>query len=290
MKTIILSTESGSDLLPDKVQSSGIFVVPMHVMMDGKSREDGSFPVSELGEYYDRTKTIPTTSAVNPEEYMTFFRKLREEAEEADIVHIAYTSQASCTFQNAAIAIEELRQEGEQQIFLVDSKNVSGGISLILEKALELKAQISDGKELAEELERWVSRTAVTFLPDRLEFLKAGGRVSNAAYLGASFLRLKPAILIEDGRLVASKKHRGSMKHVAISYLEEFIRNNHLDQEYLYLFYSEGFSQTLLEKLKSRAAELGFQRIFVTVCGCVITCHGGFGALGIAGFRRLEEL
>lgn len=238
MKRIVITTESGTDLPAERAQALDIRIIPMWVVTEGRSRQDGSFPAGEVFTYYKKTKTVPSTSAVNPQEYMEFFKELRREKPDADILHIAYSSKASSTWQNASIAIKELNDPG---IFLADSLNVSGGISLICEKAAQIAGRAADGKAALEELESWIRRARVTFLPDSLEFLKAGGRVSNAAYLGASLLQLKPQILIQDGLLVASRKYRGKMDAVAVPYLEDFVRNNSLDREDLYLFYTDGF-------------------------------------------------
>ena len=64
----------------------------------------------------------------------------------------------------------------------------------------------------------------VSFIPGNLEYLKAGGRLSNAAYLGATILKLKPLIEILNGKLVATKKFRGAMSHIAEKYLNEYLR------------------------------------------------------------------
>ena len=182
MKRIVITTESGTDLPAERAQALDIRIIPMWVVTEGRSRQDGSFPAGEVFTYYKKTKTVPSTSAVNPQEYMEFFKELRREKPDADILHIAYSSKASSTWQNASIAIKELNDPG---IFLADSLNVSGGISLICEKAAQIAGRAADGKAALEELESWIRRARVTFLPDSLEFLKAGGRVSNAAYLGA---------------------------------------------------------------------------------------------------------
>ena len=128
MSEILITTESGTDLTCVHAEELGIRVIPMYVVLGEETKADGFFPVTEVMDYYRRTKTIPTTSSVNPQEYISFFKELRSEYPGADIVHIAYTSLASSTYQNAKIALEELE---DSRIFLVDSLNVSGGISLI---------------------------------------------------------------------------------------------------------------------------------------------------------------
>ena len=62
MGKIILVAESGSDITADLRERYGIRIVPMHVIFDDESREDGTFPPSEVIDYYRKTRKIPTTS------------------------------------------------------------------------------------------------------------------------------------------------------------------------------------------------------------------------------------
>ena len=65
------------------------------------------------------------------------------------------------------------------------------------------------------ETEYWVEKARFAFFPGDLEYLKAGGRVSNAAYLAATLLGLRPLIEILDGKLVGTKKYRGSSEKIS---------------------------------------------------------------------------
>ena len=283
MKRIVITTESGTDLPAERAQALDIRIIPMWVVTEGRSRQDGSFPAGEVFTYYKKTKTVPSTSAVNPQEYMEFFRQLRRERPEADIFHISYTSKASSTYRNAKLALREL---GDPRIFLIDSENVSGGISLLLLKAAEILREADTPGEAVAEIRRYAAKARVIFLPDTLEYLRAGGRVSNAAYLGASLLNVKPLIRIENGELKASKKYRGKMEKTAFQVLDDYLRENHLEKDRLILFYVEGFSLDLLERLKAEVTSRGFRQVYTFPIGCVISCHGGPGAFGIAGFEE----
>ena len=121
-------------------------------------------------------------------------------------------------------------------------------------------------------------------MPDTLEYLRAGGRVSNAAYLGTSLLRLKVLINMVDGQLVASKKYRGDMDKVSFQYLDDFVNTHKPDREAIILFYADGFSMPLLERLKERCVQIGFEKVFTAELGCVIACHGGPGVMGLGAF------
>lgn len=281
MENVILSTESGSDPSEEMIRAFDLRVLPMHVAMGSDCENDGSFPVGDVFGYYKKTADMPHTSAVNPAEYMDFFKMLRAENPSAEIVHIAYTSLASCTYQNAKIALDEL---GDEHIYLVDSLNVSGGISLILWKAHSVLTASADISSAIAQIEDFVADVKVSFLPDTLEFLKAGGRVSNAGFLVGSVLKLKPLIRIIGGKLVASKMYRGAMSKVCFRYLDDFIANCGPDRKMFVLFYVEGFSAELLNRLRQYILDKGFREVMVTHAGCVIACHGGPGALGLASY------
>lgn len=283
MKKFIIVTESGTDLPLDLVELHHIHVIPMHVIMDDIDYADGSIPVTEVYDYYKRTKKIPTTSAVNPNEYACVFKKIIEENPGCTIIHIGYTSKASCTYQNALIASEDIAS-----IYHVDSLNVTGGEAAIVLKAVELIEKYSDiePEDLIKKIEYFVSKARVSFIPGNLEYLKAGGRLSNTAYLGASILQLKPLIEIIDGKLVATKKYRGGMRHIAEKYMNEYIDKYNMDTEQIYIIYSLGLDEQIKQYIEEIVKGKGFKKVIWIQTGCVISAHSGPGAIGIAGLEN----
>lgn len=288
MREVIISTESGSDLPQSIVEKYDFKVIPMHVIMHMQSYEDGSFPVEKVYEYYEETGKVPSTSAVNDHEYEEFWKKLREENKDAVIFHFTYSSLASSTHQSASIAVKNF-----DNIFIIDTLNVSGGCTAhmiashnLVHKRLSEAAQ--EGKDpdygkIAEECQALAKKAVCHFIPGTLEYLRAGGRVSNAQYIGATILNLKPLIEIIDGKLIASKKYRGSMAKIVDKFMNDFIAKYKLDKTCLYLMYSKGLAESVLKRMAEKAKEFGFQTYEYVMTGCVISCHGGKGAIGLAG-------
>lgn len=286
MANIILTTESGSDVPQAMAEELGIRIIPMHVILGDRSYPDRSIPVADCFAFFRQTKKMPTTSAVNPQEYAAFFLRLRSENPDADIIHVAYSSKASSTFQNARIALDDLK---DRHIHLIDSESVSGGIALLLWKTARITKQAENGGQAVEMMRQLIQRERVSFLPDTLEYLRAGGRVSNVAYLGTSLLRLKVLINMVDGQLMASKKYRGDMEKVSFLFLDDFINTHRPNRDVINIFFSEGFSMDLLNRLQDRCRQLGFQTVMSSDIGCVISCHGGPGAFGLAAFAGEEK-
>lgn len=282
MKKFIIVTESGTDLPLDLAKLHNIYVLPMHVVMDDMDYEDGSIPVTDVYDYHKRTKKIPTTSAVNPNEYQYLFQKIKEENPGGTIVHIGYSSKASCTYQNSLIG-----SEGIDDVYHVDSLNVTGGEAAIVIKAAQLIEEYSEIEpdDLIGKIQDFISKAKVSFIPGDLEYLKAGGRLSNVSYLGACVLKIKPLIEILDGKLIVTQKYRGPIKHVADKYVNEYIDRCNLDREQLYFIYSLGLEEAIKQRMEDIAKEKGFKKITWVQTGCVISTHCGPGAIGIAGFK-----
>lgn len=86
-------------------------------------------------------------------------------------------------------------------------------------------------KELCPLIEQWIAASCMVFVPQKLEYLRAGGRVSNAAYLGASILSIKPLIEILDGKLVSTRKYRGKMEKLIPRVISDFFESSNPDRK-----------------------------------------------------------
>lgn len=282
MRKLILSTESGADLPEDLVAKYNIQVIPMHVIMDGKDYLDGLLPVEDIYDYYNQTKKIPSTTATNIHEYEQFFKKIKGDYPESIIIHIGYTSKASSSFQNAVIATEEL-----DDIFLIDALNVTGGLATIVMYAASLleKEPNIEPTHLVEKIKEVIPKSRLAFVPGSLEFLRAGGRVSNLAYLGGALLKIKPRIELVEGKLVSTKKYRGEMEIVTEKLIGDYLSQYEIDREQLFFIYSLGLDEKIKEKMNIVAREYGFNNVKWIQAGAMISTHAGPGGFGVAGLE-----
>ena len=288
MREILISTESGSDLPASLVQKYQVHVIPMHIIMNGESLDDGCFPIERVFDYFEETGRIPTTSAVNEGEYIDFFHKLQDEHPGCVIYHFAYSAAASSTYDHARLALEE---EGFQDVYLIDTKSVSGGCTAYIAEAYKMiqgcKDTVMDYAALAEKLQALSDHIECQFIPATLTYLRAGGRVSNASYIAANILNLKPLIEINsEGKLIATKKYRGSMRRIVDKFYRDFLSRYDCEKDTLYLMYGKGLAQEVLDRMKEIALENGFQNTEYVMTGGTISCHGGKGAMGIAAVTR----
>jgi len=281
--SIILVAETGSDITPELAREYGIYLVPMHVSMGNETLNDGSFPPEDVCAYYDRTGKVPQTSASSPEDFTGVFDEIHRVYPESKILHLAYSAVTTCSYQSAIISAQE-----RDYVTSVDTKHVSVGQAAVL---LEVARRLRNGPEMsieaaAEFARKTAEKTQMCFIPRNLDYLRAGGRVSNVVALTGNLLGLHPCIEIIDGRLMAKKKYRGALEKVIPKLIEEYTMRHDFLKDILYFIHSPGLSAELRTLAEESAKALGYHNYVWMKTGCVITCHGGPGAFGIVGFNR----
>ncbi len=283
MNNIILVAETGSDIPKDIAEEMGIFLVPMHVTMGENTFDDGIFPVEKICEYYNDTNKIPKTSGSSPQDFIKVFDEIHRLYPDKQILHLAYSAVTTCSYQSALIA-----SENRDYVTSIDTKQVSiGQGAVVIQTARYLKENPNvTMDELIKEVRNICSSTRMSFIPGKLEYLRAGGRVSNAVFIGGKILRVHPSIEIENGYLVAKKKYRGKIEGIVTKLIEEYSNMQNLDKKEVYLIWSIGLPDTVRKAAEDKAKEIGFEKIRWMQTGCVITTHGGPGSFGIVGFSK----
>lgn len=282
MNPMILLAESGSDIKPEMAEKYGVTIVPMHVAYGGQTRDDGSFPVGDMFDHYATTRDLPRTSGCTPHDFEVVFDRLQKEHPGIPILHLAYSACTTCSMQSAVIAAEE--REG---ILSVDTKHVSVGQAAVVFAVREYidahpELTLEEAGKAAEEISKTVR---MGFFPGDLDYLRAGGRVSNAAYLGAKLLSLHPLIEILDGKLMSTKKYRGNMAKVVSKMVDEY--SDGLDaSKPLYFIFGKGLDEKIMRDAERIVTEKGFASYQWIETGCVIAAHSGPGSFGIVGFAK----
>jgi len=210
------------------------------------------------------------------------FERLQSEYPGQPILHLAYSACTTCSMQSGVIAAED-----RENIYFVDTKQVSAAQGAVVIAVAEYLRENPEAtvQEAANKAEEIAGKVRMGFFPGDLDYLRAGGRVSNAAYLGAKLLSLHPLIEILDGKLMSTKKYRGNMAKVVHKLVEEYVAGLDPAQP-LYFIYGEGLDEAIKHDAESIAKEKGFEKISWVQTGCVIAAHSGPGAFGLVGFAK----
>lgn len=283
MSKYIILAETGADIPADLAKQYGIYIVPMHVSFGSETKDDGAFPTTEVFDYYKKSGDLPRTSGCNVTDFDKILDKIHEKHPESHILYLAYSAVTTCSYQSAVISAE-----GRDYITAFDTKHVSAGQCMVVLQIARFLEENPDA-ELSVVLEKaaeYSEACRMGFFPGDLDYLRAGGRVSNIAYLGAKILSLNPLIELIDGKLVATKKYRGSMDKAAKKLFAEFTEKYHLSKDILFFPYSPGLSENTKKDIEDRARALGFEEIRWIQTGSVVSTHSGPGAFGVCGISE----
>jgi len=286
MSKIILSAETGSDMPVELAEKLGVLLIPMHVAMGNQTLDDGTFPPEEVCAYYDHTGKVPTTSGSTPYDFEKIYDRLFAEKPDAQVLHLAYSAVTTCSYHSGELAIED--KPYKNNVRLVDTKQVSvGQCACVCATAAWLDAHPEATlDEAAAAAEAICAHTQMCFVPSNLDYLRAGGRCSNAVALVGNLLHLHPCIDIIDGRLIAGKKYRGQMSKVLPNVIRDFDKKHSPKKDHLYLISTPYLTGDVRKAAEDTVKELGYANFTWIPTGCVITCHGGPGAFGIVAGTR----
>jgi len=275
--SVRVSADSTCDLSPELLQAYGIETLPLYVVMDGNAYKDGlELTPDELYAKVREAGKIGSTAAINVDEYLTFFTRMKESCD--TLIHFTISSEMSSCFQNACIAAEEVGG-----VYVIDSRNLSTGIGLQVLRACELAQKGMAAEVIVSYVREMAGRVDATFIPESLEFLKMGGRCSSAAALGANLLRLKPCIQVREGKMLVGKKYTGSIENVLSKYVKDRLNNlEDLDLSRVFITHSGMSDPAIIDKVKDAVLAIApFEDVQITRAGCTVSNHCGPNTLGV---------
>ncbi|MEA4911432.1 MAG: DegV family protein [Oscillospiraceae bacterium] len=283
MNKYVIYTDSTTDLSPALVEKAQLRVIPMEFTIDGqnyKNYPDGR--EMDAHTFYDKVRagSMPTTSLVNAEQYVSVFEP--ELKAGLDVLFLCFSSGLSGSFNCAQLAAEELSAKyPDRKITAIDSLSASMGEGLL---AYLAAMEQQKGKSL-DEVAQWVQDNRLHlvhwFTVDDLEHLRRGGRVSAAAAFFGGMLNIKPVLHVDDeGHLIPVMKVRGRMASIDAMVAE--MEKTAIEPQAQTVFISHGDSpedvQTLADKVRDT---LHPKEIFINPIGPIIGAHSGPGTLAL---------
>ena len=273
-----ITSDSTSDL-GALFAERGIAVTPLTVLLGEKAGKDGiEVTPEDIYAFFDKTKTTPKTSAVSPEEYRKFFAE--QTADGSEVVHFTISSEMSACYANACAAAAEFKG-----VYVVDSRNLSTGIGLLVLYADDLAREGKSGAEIKELVEARRGAVRASFVVDTMTFLYKGGRCGGVTAFIASVLKIKPCIVVADGKMVVGKKYMGKTDKAIIKYAADITGSCATpDPKYVFITHSSARPEVVETVKREVLAAWPDVNIIETVAGATITSHCGKGTLGVLFF------
>ncbi len=282
MRDYVICTESFADLPMDFISVHNLGFVNSSYMIDGVTYGAGQQLSPE--DFYARVRAgaMPTTSQVNPEEARELLQKYVDLG--YDVLHVAFTSGLSGTYNNLRLASEEINDElKENRVIVVDSLCASLGEGLLVYYAVKNKEAGMTMEENAKWLEEHKLNIVHSFTVDDLNHLYRGGRVSRTAAFFGTLASIKPVMHVDnEGRLIAIGKVRGRKKSLQalVDYMDEHIGSFRGKQDIFFI--SHGDCQAEAEYVADLVRNrFGIENCIINQVGPTIGSHSGPGTMAL---------
>lgn len=279
MRKVVISADSTCDIGPELAQEYDVQLLNWKIELDGKEYLDNvELKPDEMYEICRAKKILPKSSGANPQDYADHWKPWVDDG--YDVVHLSLGSGISCAHQNSVYAAKELGH-----VYPIDSQNLSSGFGHLVLKASELARQGMPAEEIQSTVTALHGNAHASFLLDTLEFMRASGRCSNFAAMGANLLKLKPCIEVDNSngsKMHTGKKYRGAMERCLQQYAYDKLDNRtDLVPDRIFITHS-GSPDSDIVAVRETVEALGiFSKVYVTRANCAISTHCGPRTLGV---------
>ena len=273
MEKIKIITDSTLDLPLDLIKEKDIEVLPLLINFGEESYLDGvEINTREMLDRIAKENILPTTAQVTPNRFEEVFKKYLDEGYK--IVTLVLSSEMSGTYQSACIAKNMLDTD---DIIVIDSRNVTSGLGVLVLKACEFRDNGDNIFEIEEKIKSIIPKVKSSLSFESLENLVRGGRLSKAAGAIGSVLGLRLILEVKDGQMAVKDKVRGSKKALKKVISDFESANVDFDSP---IVIDEILNEEIFEGLKKYFEEKNIEYVHGIV-GCTVGIHSGTRACGI---------
>ena len=274
---VAVVTDSTAYLPADVVDRYRIEVVPLYVVLAGRSGREGSEVSSaEVARSLGTRGGHVSTSRPTPGDFVAVYRRLLDRGA-TRIVSVHLSKELSGTWDAARVAAGQV---GEHLVTVLDSRSAAMGTGFAVLAAARAAAAGSTAGEAADAARDTAAATRTFFVVDTLEHLRRGGRIGAAAALLGSALAVKPVLHVVDGQVVPLERVRTSGR--ALNRLVQRavdVAGDRPVSAAVHHLAAADRAHRLAEQLTARLP--GLQELHVSELGAAVGAHVGPGAVGV---------
>ena len=289
MSRVAIVTDSNSGISQEEAKKLGVYVVPMPFFVNGRVYfEDIDLSQEQFYKLLAEDADV-STSQPSPADIMDLWDDLLRS--HLEIVHIPMSSGLSASCATA----QGLAQDYNGKVQVVDNKRVSVTMMQSVLDALALAKSGKSAAQIREILERESLEASIYLMVDTLKYLKKGGRITPAAAMIGSVLKLKPVLQIQGDKLDAYAKVRGvkAAKKTMLDAIKKdlegrfasYMEKGEMKLQVAYTT-SAGEAEAWMEEVKAAFPDLEITRMDPLALS--IVCHTGPGVLAVTATHMIN--
>lgn len=283
---IKIIADSTCDLTDEILQRYDIDILPLYIHLGEKEYKDRlEIQPEDIFSWSNDNNTTPKTAAPSIEDAVEAMKPYVEKGDE--ILMFAISEDMSATANVMRLAAEHLNYK--EHVHVIDSASLSTGNGLLIVEAAIMAENKVPVKEIVDSIEELKPNVRASFVVDTLTYLHRGGRCSATTALAGSLLKIKPSIIVKDGKMDADKKYRGKLNKVILQYVQDMEQELlHAKKDRVFITHS-GCDREIVDSVRAYLESLEhFGEIIETRAGSVISSHCGPGTLGVLFIKESE--
>lgn len=287
MPDYVITTDSNSDVRPEFIKENHLTIIPQYYAF-GDTVYGDELNMSPH-DFYEtmRNGELPKSMANNPAVIKERFEKILKEGK--NILHIAFSSALSGSFNNVVMTANELLEKyPDRKITVFDSLNASLGEGVSVYRAVELWKSGKSMEEVYDVLMEEREHVNVSFTVNDLNHLQRGGRVSKTTAIVGSLVNIKPILTVtSSGELKADGTVRGRKKSLKtlVTRMEAALDTDTYGKDRI-VSVLHGDCLDEAESVAEMVRELGFENIIINDVSPSIGTHAGPGVVGLVFYGK----
>lgn len=278
---IAISADSTCAIGQIEAKETGVYVLPLNVIVDGKEYHDGVSINQDALRDMMRGGSKINTSTPTPYEIETYFDNIFSQGYDK-IIHLTISNKLSSMFDLFTVTCKEKYQD---RVEVIDSLSVCSFMGNLVRKGKDLvdKGRVFD--EIVNSIKEDINSNEIYFIPESLTFLKRGGRVSPAVAMIGNLIGIKPILRFNDGEILKF----GSTRTIKKGYNEIFqiFKDKNFDPSEYEMHIIEFDCVELCDDVIAKAKEL-FPKFEIkrTTISINVCAHCGPGTIGIGMSKK----
>lgn len=282
MKKIAFMCDSAADITVAEAEKLNIHVLRMPISIDSKTYTEGiDISIEDIIDALNTGKKVKTSQPVLGD-ILTMWDSLLEEYDEVFYVPMAKSLSGTC-----ANALNLSQQDSyKNRVFVLDSTYIAYPVVNLLVWAREQTEAGHSLSEIKHKIEAEGGMQAV-LIPENLETLKNGGRITPAAAAMAGLLKIQPLLWLDENGIDQLGKVR-TLKKAYNKGLEAILDGVDNTDDYYWMIIdanNRAISDEFLPMLKEATHQDHIeQRVF----NAIILSHTGPGTLAFGRIKKLK--
>ncbi|HEY80730.1 MAG TPA: DegV family protein [Anaerolineae bacterium] len=272
--------DSTCDFPSDWLYRDRLHIIPVHIHFQDETLQEGVDMTEDA--FYARVLregVIPQTSQPNPDEFATFYRRLKGQYDALISLHV--TAKLSGTYRSALAGAEGVRDE--IAVYPFDSGGGSAGAGFMADEAFRMIDAGASVQDILERLATLRQRIQILLSPNDLTFARMSGRVSALGAFMASMLHIVPIVVLTQGELIASERARSRKKALTkmVQMMQARLGDGPVNIAVVHAQAPDDlafFRDLVLNAFHP-------QTFWITTLSISVASHLGPGTIGIVGYR-----